>query len=134
MPQIDLTVTISVILALAAIVSPIATALINNAHHTKIRKMELEYEEKRNSREHVQKIFDSYLSNAGAYIRLPDGEHAAAYGSVANLAFCYAPEEARKTMEILESQIDEANNGIDCMMKLNKIAVILKPKSKQLPE
>ena len=44
MPQIDLTVSISVILALVATVSPILTSIINNMHHTKIRKLELKQE------------------------------------------------------------------------------------------
>ena len=41
MPNIDLTVTVSVIIALCAIISPILTAIINNCHHTKIKNLKL---------------------------------------------------------------------------------------------
>ena len=41
MPKIELTITISVILALAAIISPIFTAIINNRYQLKLKKLEL---------------------------------------------------------------------------------------------
>ena len=41
-PQIDLTITISVIIALCAIITPLITTLLNNQHQLKIKKLELE--------------------------------------------------------------------------------------------
>lgn len=45
-PQLsfDFTITVSVILAICALISPIITALINNRHHSKIRKLELQHD------------------------------------------------------------------------------------------
>lgn len=42
--KIDLTVTISVILTFVAITSNILTSIINNAHNSKIKKLELKHE------------------------------------------------------------------------------------------
>lgn len=42
--EFNLTVTISVIIALVALISPIAVAIINNLYHEKLRKMELQYD------------------------------------------------------------------------------------------
>lgn len=44
MLEFDTTITITVAVALAAIISPILVAIINNTHQTKIRKIELEHE------------------------------------------------------------------------------------------
>lgn len=50
MPKVDLTVTISVILGCAAIISPILTSMINNLHNSKIKQLELE-------QEHIKKYY-----------------------------------------------------------------------------
>ncbi len=42
--QFDFTITISVILALCALIAPIITAFINNCHQRKLRKQELKYD------------------------------------------------------------------------------------------
>lgn len=52
----DFTITLTVIISVIAFVSPIFVAIINNAHNTKIRKMELQ-----NQLE--QKQFDTYYSD-----------------------------------------------------------------------
>ena len=42
--KLDLTVTITAILGIAAIISPIATALINNHHQLKLKKLEYQHQ------------------------------------------------------------------------------------------
>jgi len=44
-PDFDMTVTISIILAICALFAPSITAIINNRHNYKIRKLELEHDE-----------------------------------------------------------------------------------------
>lgn len=56
MPEIELSFTITAVIALVALVSPILVALINNSHHSKIRKMELQ-------KQMEQKQFDTYYSD-----------------------------------------------------------------------
>ncbi len=49
MPEIDLSLTITGIIALSAIFSPIITGIINNYHATKIKKMDMYETAKRNA-------------------------------------------------------------------------------------
>ena len=41
----NITWTITAIIAVSSFLSPIAVAIINNHHHVRIRKMELEHDE-----------------------------------------------------------------------------------------
>lgn len=43
--QFDITWTITAIIAVSSFISPIIVAIINNRHHTKIRKLELSHDE-----------------------------------------------------------------------------------------
>lgn len=43
--EINITWTITAIIAVSSFLSPIAVAIINNRHHARIRKMELEHDE-----------------------------------------------------------------------------------------
>ncbi len=61
MPQIDMTITISVIVALAAIVSPILTAIINNRYQLKLKKLELKQKEYEQTVLYKRKIFENSL-------------------------------------------------------------------------
>lgn len=59
--KIDFTITISVILALAAIISPIIVSIINNKYQLKLKKIENYDIAKRNA-------FEKYSKNVGNYI------------------------------------------------------------------
>lgn len=59
--QIDLSLTITAIIALCAIVSPIITTGINNAHQTKIKKIEFYELAKRESLNKFINCFTSYI-------------------------------------------------------------------------
>ena len=60
----NLTVSISVILGLAAIISPILVAVINNNHNYKIRKLELATDKK-------IEAFESYTRSLTKYLNVP---------------------------------------------------------------
>lgn len=66
--KFDFTITISVIFALVALLSPIITALINNHHQLKMKRLEIQYQQK-------LKAVEKYLNSVGKYI---------VYDSVAN--------------------------------------------------
>ena len=55
--MIDLTITITSLLALCAIISPIFTAIINNKYQLKLKKLELGYQEKTDTIIHRINIF-----------------------------------------------------------------------------
>lgn len=100
MPEIkfDLTVSISVILALAAIISPILTAIINNIHHTKLKKMELKQQHFENTVMHEREIFENYLKHAGRCIYYADSNALKDYGEYYFNALLCAPPNLQKCM------------------------------------
>ena len=102
MPKIDLTISISVILALCAIVSPIITCIINNIHQTKIRKLELKRQEYVETIIHQREFFENYLKHAGRCIYYADTDALKDYGEHYYSALMYAPED-------LKSDLIEAN-------------------------
>ena len=71
MPQIDPTITISVILAICALFAPSITAIINNRHQYKIRKLELQYDIKKHHSDSTYKnkydTYKAFLDSAGEY-------------------------------------------------------------------
>lgn len=107
MPEIDLTITISVIVALCAIVSPIFTAIINNAHHTKIKKMELRQQRYIETTLHIRELFESYLNYTARYLNHPDSKTFTEYGEHYYSALVYAPSDLRKDMISVNQFIDK---------------------------
>lgn len=71
MPKFDATLTISIVLAICALFAPSITAIINNRHHYKIRKLELCHDEYLHfSNMQYQNKYDVYhkfLDMAGYY-------------------------------------------------------------------
>lgn len=102
MPEADLSFTITTIIALIALVSPILVALINNAHHSKIRKMELQ-------KQMEQKQFDTYYS---------DKEKA--YSEFAHYA------------GTLVAKIDYADSYSDLYSSIHKVLLLCDQENKQL--
>lgn len=96
--KIDLTVTISVIIALCAIVSPVLTTIINNCHQTKIKKLELKQQEYRNTIIHQRDFFENYLKHAGRCIYYADSEALKDYGEHYFSALMYAPDDLKADM------------------------------------
>lgn len=109
MPKIDLTVTISVIVALCAIISPILTALINNRHHTKIKKIELRQQHYEKTVLHQRELFERYLKNAGRIIQFPQIETKKDYGEAYFAALFLAPSELREQMIAVDKEITKLN-------------------------
>lgn len=95
---IDLTVTISVIIALCAIVSPIFTTIINNRHQFKLKRMELKQKNYEQTVLHEIKIYEDYLKYAGRYIYHADHITIKEYGECYYLALMIAPQDLRSDM------------------------------------
>lgn len=99
MPKIDLTISISVIVALCAIISPILTSIINNRYQLKMKKMELEQENIKNTILYKRNIFENYLKYSGERISYADASAQKNYGEYYFLALTYAPSELIPEME-----------------------------------
>ena len=80
MPKFDLTISISVILTICAIISPIATTIINNRYQIKIKKIELQQEHFKNTVLYKRSIYENYLKYAGRCISSPDPDSLKKYG------------------------------------------------------
>ncbi len=96
--KIDLTVTISIIIGICAIVSPIITTLLNNRHQMKIKRMELEQEHYHNVFLHNRSIYENYLKYAGQTVILPDDKPVFNYGESYLLALACSPDHLQQKM------------------------------------
>ena len=67
----DSTITISIVLAICALFAPSITAIINNRHHFKIRKLELNHDERAHRADILYKnkydIYKLFLERASSY-------------------------------------------------------------------
>lgn len=98
MPKIDLTVTVSVIIALCAIVSPILTTILNNRHQLKIRKLELQEKEYENTIAYQRTVFENYLRYSGKCISRATPDALREYGEYYLVALMYAPDHIKAKM------------------------------------
>lgn len=118
MPKIDLTISISVIVAVCAIVSPILTSIINNRHQIKLKQMEQFLVERKDTVLHYRNIYENYLKYAGRCIYCADREALKDYGEYYYSALMYAPADIRASMIhantlMLKDQYDEASALIE---------------------
>lgn len=98
MPELDLTVTISVILALAAIISPIFTTFINNHYQIRIKKMEMKQKQYEQSNLYKRKIFEDFLRSFNKICQLPTEDNLAYFSESYSLAYIYLPECVQKDL------------------------------------
>ena len=94
--NIDLTVSISVILALSAILSPIIVALINNHHQLKIKRLEI-------NERYIISAFQNYLSKLEQCIASNMTNNYQEYNNAYGQALLYASNNSK----ILMKRIDE---------------------------
>lgn len=122
MPKVDLTVTISVIIALCAILSPILTAIINNCHDTKLKKLEYEHLEREEERKHEREMYEGYIRAAGSCIQYPGKEQKANFGEHSSLLVYAVPDdEIRDDMILLEKIIDmnDKTRSVDLLVRIS---------------
>ena len=120
MPKIDLTISISVIVALCAIISPILTAIINNRYQLKLKKLELEQENIKNTVLYKRNIFENYLKYSGERIAYSDAEAQKNYSKYYFLALAYAPDEFRFDM-IQVNQFMESHDYSNASIALEQL-------------
>lgn len=89
--QVDLTITISAILGASAVISPMLTAIINNKHQRKMKKMEYEHENEKASLFYKRGIFEDYLKYTGQCIAYATENGLQEYGKMYSLALIYFP-------------------------------------------
>ncbi|MCM1286283.1 MAG: hypothetical protein NC213_08005 [Acetobacter sp.] len=107
----DLSITISAIIAVAAVISPILTAIINNAHQTKMKKLELKQEHYEKSVTYQINIFENYLRKAGKHIgsKFRSLEASQEYTNAYLVALLYAPKELQDSMKNANDCIENSD-------------------------
>lgn len=108
MPNIDLTISISVIVALCAIISPILTAIINNCYQLKIKKLELKQKEYEQSILYKRNIFENYLRYLNDVFQNPTKESLSGYAQYYPLAFMYLPPDVREKLSVVNHKLGES--------------------------
>lgn len=101
--EFNLTVTISVIIALVALVSPIAVAILNNRYQARLRKMELQHdlEVKQMDLYYSEKkqAFYDLLKIAGVYRIGPDRPNLERLQSAAYSAILFCNQENKAKIQ-----------------------------------
>ena len=98
MPEFDLSITISAIVALAAVISPIFTTLINNHHQLKLKKLELKQQEYERTVMYKRNIFENFLTSLSMVAQLASRENICSFAKWYPLAYMYLPEEAQNIL------------------------------------
>ena len=120
MPKIDLSFGVTAIIAICALLSPILTALLNNRHQIKIKRMDERRAADESDFLHRRNIFENYVSAAGACLN---------YGGGYATALFYAPQSLSAEMRLLNEFI--ANNDLDrAMPLLDEIVIKLSEETK----
>lgn len=121
--------TITIVIALAAIISPILVALINNAHHSKMERLSLAHQEKikemdfqakrkDESLKYLRSIFENYLQSASRCIASPTPDNLKLYGEHYSISFIYFPSAAHEKLKGINDSIrkhawEEANTKLE---------------------
>ena len=126
---LDLTITLTGLLALCAIVSPIITAVINNCHDTKLKKMEFKQKERENTILYQRKVFENFLSSAGSLLMQNRVEAFMEYGKWYAQTLLYAPEDLKEDLYQLNNLIGYEGRLVNreaAKQQLSKVAVELR--------
>ena len=136
MPEFDLTITVSVILAICAIVSPIFTALINNWFQIRMKKLEFIQNVQIKDIEQEEAIFQKYLTYAGKAVHIYDLDSLETYSECAMLAIAYSEEPLAELIleidnHIYHEQYNEAYDKLKHATSLISERILILRTSKQ---
>ncbi len=119
--ELNLTITISVIIALIALISPVAVAIINNRYHMKLRKLELQHEITVKQMDvyysDKKQAYDRFLKIAGAYRLCPTPTNLGELQSAAYSAVLFCNQENKAN---IQSFIKAANEELDQSFSIEK--------------
>lgn len=132
----NLTITISVILAVVALIAPSITALINNKHIEKMKKMENNHEIHKNIVDRKISILEKYIESVGeVYIsRKSYGGNFSeiiSYTTIYSQTLIYVSEDSSKLMREIDSIIEEKRFN-DLGDKLPELSLVLKDEMRKL--
>lgn len=120
--QFDLTITVTAILGIAAIISPIATTIINNRYHLKMRRLDSEIELRKENSFYNREIYENYLKSTFKYLKRHDVDTKHEYSEYYALALIYFPESLLNQITEIDSILRSAQlaNAFDKVEELSK--------------
>ena len=134
--------TVTVLIALSAIISPILVALINNRHQAKMKKLELEHlseikrieakeAKEQSTNKYLHSLFDNYLQSTGRCIANPTHENIKLYGENYSISFAYFPAECHDQLKAINDSIRK-RNWDTANMQLEGLSIQLSPLMKDM--
>ena len=99
--NLDLTITVSVIIALCAIISPILVSIINNHYQLKLKQIEI-------VKDHKAQAFEAYLNALEKCIRDKRNSTLVTYGQAFGNALLYASSSTQSVMIEIDTIISSA--------------------------
>ena len=103
--DINPTITMTVVVSLCAVISPIFTTIINNHYQLKLRKLEINHEQYKETFLFNRNIFTNYLKYTGRCIYYPDDNALKEYGEHCFTALAFAPTNLRTEMLVINTAI-----------------------------
>lgn len=91
---------VAMIVSFCALLSPMLTALCNNWHQQKMKRMDYEHQEHEERIKREREIYEGYIRAAGAAIQSPTVENLQEYGSHSALAAYYVPKEIQNKIAV----------------------------------
>lgn len=117
--KFDLTITISVVIAICAIASPVITCIMNNKHQLKLKQLDSELSAKKEATFYQRTIYENYLKNAGKCVAWPTEDVFQEYGEYHLLALIYFPQEFHDSVSKINSYIrDKKFESADSELEL----------------
>ena len=109
--KIDASLTITGIIAFIALISPIATAIINNRYQIKIKQLELSEKRYDESIRRKRELFEKYCQDLSKVIILQSGSNdiLSEYASSYAKAILYTPSEDVTCAISINHDIEEMN-------------------------
>ena len=125
MPKVDLTVTISVIIAICAIISPIITTHLNNHHLYKMRKLDDATQLRKDSYFYKRGVYEDYLRYTSQCLTNPSASTLNEYGKTYALALIYFPDELQEQLIAINEAISN-HMWANALSNLNGIAPVIR--------
>lgn len=107
MPTVDLTVTITTVLALVAIISPVLTAIIDNIFRLILKHSENKQKRYEQNALHKREIFENFLSAFNEVCHLKDNDTISRYASSYSLVYVYLPKNVQHDLATVNLLIEK---------------------------
>lgn len=120
------------ITAIVAILAPVLTAIINNRHQYRIKKMELEQKAYEQSVLHKREIFEKFLSSFNKACQLQTEEAISEYSSCYSLVYIYLPKSVRDELGLINLLIDR-KNWAEAIKYVDRISMDVAEEMSKLP-